>query len=168
MKKIIWILFAVLVMGSANLQAKDAKIGVIDFARVMEESPQAEKARREIMDEFAPREKELRELSDSIRSKEERFTRDSAVMSASERDRLERDLVSDKRDFKRKQDQFREDVNFKQNELVGGLQRKLVGNIREYAKKNGFDILIADGVIYAADAFNVTEQVLEHLRKSAK
>jgi outer membrane protein len=89
-------------------------------------------------------------------------------MSASERDKLERDLVSDKREFKRKQDQFRDDVNFKQNELVGNLQRKLVGSIRSYATANGFDLLLAEGVIYTSDALNITSEVLAHLRKDAK
>lgn len=168
MKKVLVLFGLVVALLSNVIYAKELKIGVLDFARVMEESPQAEKARRSIMDEFAPREQELRKLGESIRSKEERFSRDGAIMSASERDKLERDLVSDKREFKRKQDQFRDDVNFKQNELVGNLQRKLVGSIRKYATANGFDLLLAEGVIYTTDALNVTSDVLEHLRKDAK
>jgi len=159
------VLFSFLV---PSLQAKELKIGVLDFARVMEESPQAEKARESIMGEFAPREKELRKLGESIRSKEERFARDGAIMSASEREKLERDVVSEKREFKRKQDLFREDVSIKQNELIGTLQRKLIGSIKKYAEANGYDLLLAEGVVYATDSVNVTKDVLAHLRKDTK
>lgn len=167
MKSLLTACCLALALLSSSAMAKELKIGVIDFARVMEESPQAEKARQSIMDEFSPREQELRDLGESIRKMEERFTRDGAVMSSSEREKLERDIIAEKREFKRKQDQFREDVNFKQNELVGSLQRKLITSIRTYAKDKGFDILLAEGVIYTTDALNVTEEILAQLRKDA-
>ena len=153
---------------STTLQAKTLKIGVIDFGRIMQESPQAEKARKSIEDEFAPRQKELRDLGDRISKKEDQYNRDSAIMSDAERDKMEHELVTDKRDFKRKQDQFRDDVSFKQNELIGSLQRKLVSNIQLFGKSNGYDLLLADGVIYASKALNITDEVLAYLQKKNK
>jgi len=168
MRILLFPLAMVLFSLSATLQAKDLKIGVVDFGRIMQESPQAESARKSIMDEFAPRQKELQDLGDSISKKEDKYNRDSAVMSNAEKDKMEHELVNDKREFKRKQDQFRDDVNFKQNELVGSLQRKLVSNIQAYGKAKGYDLLLADGVIYASDALNITQEVLDYLHKNNK
>jgi len=148
--------------------AKDLKVGVVDIARVLEESPQAETARQNLQKEFAPREKNLIDTQKKIRDKEEQLARDGAIMSKSERDRVERDIISLKREFQRDQDEFRDDLNFKRNEILEGLQRKLIGSIQNYAKTNNFDLLLAEGVVYTSDALNVTEAVLNAIKKDAK
>ena len=99
---------------------------------------------------------------------EERLARDGAIMSRTERDRTERDIISLKREFQRDQDEFRDDLNFKRNEILEQLQRKLITSIRTYAKSNGFDLLLAEGVVYTSDELNVTEQVLGAIKKDAK
>ncbi len=157
-----------LAMMATAINAKELKIGVLDFARVLEESPQADKARVAMEQEFAPREKDLIDVQNKVRGMEDRLTRDAAIMSDSERAKLERQIISEKRDFKRKQDEFREDINFKRNELVENLQRNLVDKIRIYADAKGFDLLLAEGVIYAKDTLNVTEEVLQQLSKDTK
>lgn len=168
MKAILAIVLLALTFITTSVNAKDLKIGVLDFARVLEESPQAEKARQAMQDEFAPREKEMIDLQKKIRDMEERFARDAAIMSESERSRLDRDILAEKRDFKRKQDEFRDDINLKRNDLLENLQKKLITSVRAYAKSKNFDLLLADGVIYTSDALNVTEEVLEQLKKDAK
>ena len=150
------------------VSAKDLKIGVVDIARVLEESPQAEAARADLQKEFAPREAKLVEKQKRIRETEERLARDGAIMSRSERDRVERDIIGLKREFQRDQDEFRDDLNFKRSEILEQLQHKLITSIRGYAKGNGFDLLLAEGVVYTSDELNVTEQVLEAIKKDAK
>lgn len=146
--------------------AKDLKIGVVDIARVLDESPQAEAARSALQKEFSPREASLLEKQKKLRKLEEQIARDGAIMSKSERERLEREFVSEKREFKRDQDEFRDDLNFKRNELLENLQVKLIGSIRDFAKSQGFDLLLAEGVVYTNDALNVTEDVLKALKNS--
>jgi len=148
-----------------TLSAKELKLGVVDIARVLEESPQATAARDALQKEFTPREQRLVETQKKIVSMEEQLGRDAAIMSEAERSKLERNILSKKRDFKRNQDEFRDDLNFKRNEILEKLQRDLVGSIREYAKAEGFDILFAEGVIYADDSLNITEQMLKKLKK---
>ncbi len=148
-----------------SASALDLKLGVVDIARVLEESPQAEKARTALQEEFTPREQRLVDTQKKIHSLEEQLERDAAIMSESERSKLQRNILSKKRDFKRNQEEFRDDLNFKRNEILEKLQRDLIGSIRDYAKAEGFDILFAEGVIYANDSINITEKVLEKLKK---
>ena len=147
-----------------NVSAKELKVGVVDIARVLEQSPQAEVARKKLQDEFSPREKKLVAEQNKIRKMEEQLVRDGAIMSASERSKLERNVVSMKRDAKRNQDEFREDLNFKRTEILESLQRKLITTIQKHAKDNGYDILLAEGVIYANDSINITEEILAKLK----
>ncbi len=147
-----------------NVSAKELKVGVVDIARVLEQSPQAAVARKKLQDEFAPREKKLIAEQKNIRKLEEQMARDGAIMSASEHTKLERELVSKKRDAKRNQDEFREDLNFKRSEILENLQRKLITTIQKHAKDNGYDVLLAEGVIYASDSVNITDEILAKLK----
>jgi len=164
----ILLLLTASLFGFQNVSAKELKVGVVDIARILEESPQADTARQNLQKEFSPREAKLIEKQKKIRELEERIARDGAIMSRSERDRIEREVLSLKREFQRDQDEFRDDLNFKRNEILENLQRKLIGSIQDYAKSNGFDLLLAEGVVYASDTLNVTEAVLNAIKKDAK
>ena len=158
----------ILVCVSSTSIASNFKIGVVNIARVMEEAPQAEAARSSMQKEFAPREKELVALQKKIRSLEEKLARNGAIMSESERGRMERDILGKKRDFQRDQEAFRDDITFKRNEILETLQRNLIGIIQTYAKREKYDILLAEGVVYMSQSVDVTEQVLAELKKKAK
>jgi len=162
--KKLWLVSAMTLMFSP-LVAAELKIGVVNIARVMEEAPQAESARTSLQNEFAPRERELVELQKSVRSLEERLARNGTIMSEAERGKLEREILAKKRDFQRDQEAFRDDLNFKRNDLLEKLQREMVGIIQQYAKQQKFDVLLAEGVIYMSESVDVTEQVLSELKK---
>ena len=150
-----------IVSGSA---LAELKIGVVDIARIFEQAPQAQSAQKALDSEFSPREQNLIQLQKDVRAMEERLSRDSMTMNESARSKLERDILAKKRDFGREQDIFREDLNMRRGELLEKLQREMILHIREYAKAAKFDILLADGVIYASEAVDVTEEVLKELK----
>jgi len=159
-----WVVVLTICVGQ-SATAMDLKLGVVDIARVLEESPQAEKARTDLQAEFTPREQRLVDTQKKIQTLEGQLGRDSAIMSESERSKLQRNILSKKRDFKRNQEEFGDDLNFKRNEILEKLQKDLISSIRDYAKSEGFDILFAEGVIYANDSINITEKMLEKLKK---
>ena len=162
MRKLIVVLFCALAV--QPVLAADIKMGVVNIARVMEESPQYAKAKSALDAEFGPREQDLLTLQKEIRRQEERLVRDAAMMSDAERSKLERDVVGQKRDFTRAQESFRDDLTFKRNELLETLQREVLSRVQKYGSDAKFDILFAEGVIYANPAFDVTEDVLKVLR----
>lgn len=92
--------------------------------------------------------------------------RDSAVMSESERRKSERDLLALKRELKRSQEEFREDLNIRRNEEFGKLQRIISRIIDDLAKEKGFDLILGENVIYATDSIDITKQILERLDKA--
>ncbi len=51
----------------------------------------------------------------------------------------------------RKQNEFVEDLNVRRNEELGRLQTTLLTEVQTYAKAQGFDLVIGDGVLYAKD-----------------
>ena len=60
----------------------------------------------------------------------------------------------------RLQNEFREDLNLRQNEEYGLLQRSLLKEVQDYAQQEGYDLIVGDGVLFASNAVNITEEVL--------
>lgn len=157
-------LVAMSVIG-ADCFAADYKIGVVNAVKILEAAPQADVARKKLEKEFAARDRELVAAQKSLKALEDRMVKDGAIMSETERSRLERDIVNKRREQKRDQDEFREDVNFRRNEEFGKIQRDIVEAIREVAKKEKFDLVLGEGVIYASKTVDITDKVVKFLKK---
>jgi len=145
--------------------AAEMKIGFVNAARVLEEAPQADAARVRLEKEFSPRDKKLVDAQKKVRKLEEKLTRDGAIMSETERRKLERDILSQQRELKRGQEEFREDLNIRRNEAFDTLRRRVFEVINDIAKAEKYDLVISDGVVYADDRIDITGRVVEQLKK---
>jgi outer membrane protein len=139
------------------------KIGFVDTVKLMEAAPQAKSAQSKIEKEFAPREKKLVALQRQIKTQEDKLTRDGAVMSESERSKLERDILSKRRDLKRTQEEFRDDLNIRRNEVLAKLQKDMYEAVVTLAKEQKFDLIMSQGVVYSSDKIDITDSVLKKL-----
>lgn len=148
--------------------AKEVKIGFVNVAQVLQESPQAEEAKKRLEQEFAPRDKRLVAQQKELEKLQEKLNRDAAVMSDSERGKLEREIIAKQRELKRAQDEFREDFNIRRNEELGKLQREIFEAIKALAQEEQYDLLLTDGVVYASDQVDVTGKVQQRLRAARK
>jgi outer membrane protein len=150
---------------SAAVQAEDYRIGAVNAVRILEQSPQAEKLRSQIEKEFSPRDRELVAAQKKLKEMEDRLERDSAIMSETERKDLEREIINMRRDIKRDQDEFREDLSFRRNEELTKIQKEIVQAIQTVAKQNNYDIVLSEGVIFASTKVDITDLVIDYLRK---
>ena len=141
----------------------ETKIGFVDTAKLMESAPQAKSAQSKIEKEFAPREKSLVALQRQIKTKEDKLSRDGAVMSESERSKLESDIRSKRRDMKRSQEEFRDDLNIRRNEVLAKLQKDMYEAVVALAKEQKFDLIMSQGVVYSSDKVDITASVLKKL-----
>jgi outer membrane protein len=147
----------------------EAKIGVVNFAKLAEESPQAKALQASLEREFGTRQRELVQQQKDLKTKEEKLQRDGAVMSEAERNKAQRDLIDGQREAARRQNEFKEDVELRRNEELGKLQRSLVTEVQGYAKAQGFDLIIsADTVIYRKDTLDITAQVVTSMQDKGK
>ncbi|MFV8833726.1 OmpH family outer membrane protein [Aquisalimonas sp. APHAB1-3] len=155
----------VVVLVLSGVAAADTRIGFVNAGRVTSEAPQAEAARANLEEEFGPRDRAISEEQEALREMENRLNRDGAVMSDSEQQRLQRDLVARQRELRRAEEEFREDFNMRRNEELGRLQRRIVETIDKLAESEGFDLIVSEGVIYASDRVDITDRVLERLQQ---
>lgn len=161
------VLVTVLLGLGQTAAAETYKIGAVDALRVLEQSPQADAARKMIEKEFAPRDKQLVAEQKKIRDLEEKMNKDGAIMSEQERAKLEREIISAKRELKRSQDEFREDLNFRRNEEFAKIQKKIAQAVQQIAKDEGFDLILDSGVVYASNKVNITDLIIERLKQDS-
>lgn len=154
-----------LLAGTTVSAAAELKIGFVNPARVSSDAPQAEAARRNLQQEFEPRDERIVRMQDELRKLEDRLQHDAAVMSEEEQQRLQREIISRRRDIQRTQEAFREDFNMRRNEELAQLQRLILETVGQFAKDEKFDLIVSDGVIYASDAVNVTDRIIERLHQ---
>ncbi len=147
--------------------AADLKIGVVDYGKLMEASPQAKTVVDAIRTEFTPRQRDLQNEQQSLKTKEEKLQKDGATMTEDQRQRTEKELRDSYRDLSRKQQEVQDDFNARRNEEMSRLQRTLIEEVRVYAKAQNFDLVIADGVIYSTPTLDITPAILTALQSHA-
>jgi len=146
--------------GAAQAQAK---IGVVNIARLLQEAPQAQAASQALEGEFANRRRDLENQQKDLKAREDKLQKDGAVMAEAERRNAEKALRDGQRDLARKQNEFLEDLNVRRNEALGQLQRTVLQEVQTYAKSAGLDVVVADA-LYASASVDITNQVLAALQ----
>jgi outer membrane protein len=145
----------------------ELKIGVVDYGKLMEQSPQAKTVVEAIRTEFTPRQRDLQNEQQSLKAKEDKLQKDGATMTEDQRQRSEKELRDSYRDLSRKQQEVQDDFNARRNEEMSRLQRILIEEVRVYAKAQNFDLVIADGVIYSTPTLDITPAILTALQSHA-
>ncbi|HEY6482386.1 MAG TPA: OmpH family outer membrane protein [Steroidobacteraceae bacterium] len=145
----------------------ELKIGVVDYGRLVEESPQAKAALQSIRTEFTPRQRELQTQQTSLKAKEDKLQKDAATMTQDQRSNAEKELRDSYRELQRKQSEVQDDFNARRNEEMSRLQKILIEQVRVYAKAQNYDLVVADGVIYTTPALDITPAILAALQSHA-
>lgn len=159
------ILVGTLVSAALSVPAMaELKIGVVDYARLLEQSPQAKALQDSLKNEFGPRYQQLLAQDKQLKDRADKLQKDGATMSQEQRDKEEKGIRDAARDLERKKSEWQDDSNTRRNEEMNKLQRSLVGEVRDYAKAQNFDIVIAEGVIYATPTVDITPAVLQALQ----
>jgi outer membrane protein len=140
--------------------AQELKVGVVNVPLLMERAPQTKAAMDALQEEFAPRQREFTARAKELDDLRARLQKDAAVMGETERRNADKQLRDLQREVARLQTEFQEDLNLRQNEELGSLQRSLLAEVQQYAQEQGFDLVVGDGVLFASPTVNITDEVL--------
>ncbi len=165
-KYLIKIGFILLFISSASL-AEEYKIGVVNVQSILASIPQTEAATKKLEKEFGPRDRSIAKDNKALEKLAEKLKKDGAIMSESERTKIERDIQTRQRDLKRRAQEFQEDLNFRRNEEMQEIQKKIADVVRAYAKENRFDMVLVNGAVYFSERVDLTKTIVERMSKSA-
>jgi len=154
-------------MAAAQAQAAGLRIATVNYSLLIQESPQAQAAVSSLRAEFAPKQRSLQAEANELKAREDTLKKNEATMTQDQRDQAEVDLRERYQDLARKQSEIQDDVNTRRNELMSELQHTVQQVVQTYAKQQGYDLVLADGYIYANNALDITPAILSKLKSQA-
>ena len=162
-KKIATLLVALMAaLPVAQAVAAEMKIGYVNTQRIFRDAPAAQKAAKKIEAEFSKRDQELQRMAKQLQSTQESLEKNSVTMAEGERRNKERELNDLSRDFQRKQREFREDLNLRQNEENAAIIEKANKAIKQIAETDKYDLIVQD-VVWVNPKLDITEKVIKSL-----
>jgi outer membrane protein len=158
------LLYALILLAISGISgAQEIRIGFVNSAKIVENSPQYEEARIRLQTEFKSRENDLVAKQKRLQELEQKLQKDGKEMNAEERRRLEKDILSRSRKLNNDRAAFREDFNLRKNEESNRLRMMIGETIREYARAEKYDLVVEDGVVHFSERIDLTDKILKRL-----
>jgi outer membrane protein len=142
-----------------------ARIGYVDMKRLLDNAPQVVAGRQKLEREFAPRDAALKADEKHLQELRERQQREAATTSAGDAEAQKREIDALDRSIKRNREAMRNDLKSRSDQELDRSWREINDAVVEFAREQGFDLIVPSPVVYASTRVDITDQVLERLKK---
>ena len=147
--------------------AVELKIGFVNSQRVLVQAPQSTKAKKKIEGDFSKRDVELQKMAKQLQSLQESLEKNSVTMAENDRQGKEREFADLNRDFQRRQREFKEDLNMRQNEEMAKIFERVNKVIKGIAETEKYDLILQEAV-YASPRIDLTDKIIKILGEESK
>ncbi|MEI2266416.1 molecular chaperone Skp [Erwinia sp. CGal63] len=149
---------------SAGVQAAD-KIAVVNVSSIFQQLPARATVAKQLENEFKGRATELQGMERDLQTKMQRLQRDGSTMKASERSRLEKDVMAQRETFSSKAQAFEQDNRRRQAEERNKILSRIQDAVKKVAADEGYDVVVdANAVAYASSSKDITADVLKQVK----
>jgi len=164
-----------IIIGSLILStfvSADVKIGYIDSNEIMTKFEEVRQVQVSLEKEQRKLQAEMENLIQQLDSLKQEYDRQRLLMSDSRRQEKEQELMrSEQKIQKFQMDKFgpEGEIYRKQNQLLKPVLAKVDEAIQAVGKRQQYDYImdaVGGAIVYALDSNNLTEDVIEELRKS--
>lgn len=164
MTKVALFLIAFLgVMGTATA----AEVAAVNMPELLQKAPQTAEIRDKLKSEFASDEEALKAKQEELRALQEKFAKDAETMSDEEKKAMQKQFVQLRAEFTQLYQSYQQKMGKRQQEELGEFQTVILREVQAYARDEGYDIVVSQGVLYASPAVDITDEVLERLKATA-
>ncbi|HNJ82444.1 MAG TPA: OmpH family outer membrane protein [Piscinibacter sp.] len=153
---------ALLALAALGAQAQELKIGYVNADRVLRDATPAKAAQAKLEAEFGKREKELADMANKLKAAGEKLDKDAPTLAESERNRRQRELVEQNRDFDRKRREFQEDLTQRKNEELASVVERANKVMKQIFDSEKYDLIIQEAV-FAGPKIDITDKVIKAL-----
>jgi outer membrane protein len=150
--------------GMANAETK---IGFVNSQKIINESPQAARAKKRIEKDYEKRDQDLQKMAKQLQTLQEAIEKNALTMAETERRNKDREFTDLNRDFQRRQREFREDLSQRQNEEMAAILDRVNKAIKQIAEADKYDIIFQEAV-YANPRIDITDKVIKALGDGGK
>ena len=153
---------------STNVNAADLKIGVVSVERILTEAPQVDAVNTSMLEQFGPKRDALQSLEKEITKMQENYKRNELVMTEDKLNESKKDIIGKIQKLKQTEAQLTQEVSTVRNKELGELQQQVRGVIEAIAKEEKYSLILSEGVAYADDKHDITNQVLDKMKSASK
>jgi len=154
-----------IVLLSFGISAETIKIGYIDTEMVINNIPQYQKNMDKLSKEFEPQKQKLLDLFNHI---ELLRTRINTINSSENKENLQMQLsklASLEEGFSQETEFWQKMVNNKKIELLQKIELLINTIINEIAISENYDLILYANAAFVSDEVNITNKVIERIRK---
>ncbi len=145
--------------------SSEAKVGYVRVQYLIDNSPQAKEASSKLQKEFQPKQKELQQKKKELQQVQKKLQKEGLTLSEEKRKQLEERGQRLQREIKRSQKSLQQELNIQRNDAFKGVRQSVQKAVQAVAKNEGYDLVVGQGALYASDAIDITQQVLERMKQ---
>ncbi|MFO1505736.1 MAG: OmpH family outer membrane protein [Lysobacterales bacterium] len=142
-------------------QSPAIRIGYVDMKRLLDNAPQVVAGRQQLTQEFAARDAGLKADEARLAELEKKRAAATGADSAS----LQREIDALSRSLKRTRETLRAELKARSDQELDTSWRQINEAVVDFAREKGYDLILPSPVIFAGPRVDVTDQVLDQLRR---
>lgn len=149
----------------APAASASARVGYVDMKRLLDNAPQVISGRERLENEFAQRDTALKADEARLATLRERFERDGAVLTKDIADAQKREVDALERSIRRTREELRGELKTRSDQELDKSWQQINNAVVEYAREQGYDLIVPSPVVYASPRIDITDAVLERLKR---
>jgi len=155
-------------LATSVVSAADLKVGFVNMNQLLKEAPQVEAINKKLQDRFSTPKKELDELGNTIKEQEKEIKRNELLMTESKLKKSRENMMEQIKQYREKEAKLAKELQTMQNQELAVFRDVVRKELSAMAEQEKFDLILNDGVMYADKSLNITDKLLERLKKQAK
>ena len=157
-------LFAGSPVPAQTAPAAAGKIGVINIQAAIGATAEGKQSANDLQSQFAARQQELQSLNKQVNDLQQRLN-NGVSLSDDERNRLQAQGTRLSQRLDRKNNEFQEDFNSAQSDLINSIGQKMIAVINRYAQEHSLSLVVnssAQGtpILYASKNVEITQDIV--------
>ena len=165
----IGVALAIVMAAGCSSPKIEGKIGLVDPARLLNESNAGKKA-KDSLSAFAKNRQTLIEMEEKeLRRMEEDFIKQASVLSPAAKSEREQAFRRRMAEYQQKAADLNREVQEKQKDVLDAFRDKVEAVVGKVAKRNGLQVVIDKGrggpTIFGVEELDITNQAIEEFNK---
>ena len=150
--------------------AADLKLGYIDMQRALNASEAGKEAKEQLAARLKKYQDEINSQQNDLKRIKEELEKQGMLLSDSARSAKEKDYQQRLKEFQRFTKDAQDELQGKDEEFTRKILEGMEKIIQEFGRKNGYTFIFVknEGMLFADDKADVTEEVLKLLNASRK
>ena len=157
-------------MAATSAFAADVKLGYIDMQRALNTSEAGKEAKEQLAARVKKYQEEINVKQEEIKKLKDDLEKQGMLLSESARAAKEKDYQQRLKEFQRFTKDAQDELQGKDEEFTRKILEGMERIIQEFGRKNGYTFIFVknEGLLFADDKVDVTEEVLKLLNANRK